>query len=97
MDFCCRDAHSFIYAIGAVETIAAFGLIAGYRWRLVAAGSSFGIVVVMAGAIASLLWANAATDAVLPAVYVLLLAVLLLRLIRDEGVLKSRSRRTRSL
>lgn len=46
-------ASAFFYAIGAIETVSALALIAGYRWRRAAAGASFVLAVVMIGAIRS--------------------------------------------
>jgi uncharacterized membrane protein YphA (DoxX/SURF4 family) len=87
----------FMYVVRVVEIIAALGLIAGFRWRRAAAGSSLVLVIVMIGAIASSLMANAVVDTVLPAVYLILLTVLLVRLIRYEAVMKFQMRRARSL
>ena len=81
-------APAYIYAIGVVETIAALALIAGYWSRRAAAGASLVLAVIMVGAIVSHLIANAAADAVLPAVYLVLLTLLLVRLIRYEAVVK---------
>ncbi|WP_276352675.1 DoxX family protein [Cohnella caldifontis] len=81
----------FIYAIGAIETSAALALIAGFRWKRAAAAASVALAVVMVGAIASQLTASAPADAVLPAVYLILLVFLLVRLIRAEGAWKLRS------
>jgi len=78
----------FIYGIGVLETIAALGLIAGFRWRRLAAGSALAIAVILIGAIVSHLAANAAAGAILPAVYLVLVALLLSRLIGQESVLK---------
>jgi putative oxidoreductase len=83
-------APTFIYVIGAVETVASLTLIAGYRWRRAAAVSSLVLTIVMIGAIVSLLKANAVADAVQPAVHLVLLIVLLFRLIRTEAVFHHR-------
>lgn len=85
---------TFMYVIGAIELIAALALIAGYRWRRIAVGSSLVLVIVMIGAIASHLMVNAAADTILPAMYLILLIVLLVRLIRNEAVMKFRPQRT---
>jgi len=86
-------APLFIYFIAAVETIAAFGLIAGYRWRLAAACSSLALAAVMIGASVSHLMANNAANAYLPIGYLILLIFLLVRLIRFEAVLKLHAKR----
>lgn len=80
---------AFMYVVGVVEIIAALGLTAGFRWRRAAAGSSLVLVIVMIGAIAS----NAVVDTVLPAVCLILLTVLLVRLIRYEAVMRFQLRR----
>jgi len=89
-------APSFMYLIGAVETIAALTLIAGYRWRLAAAGASLVLIVIMIGAIISLVMASAVAGALLPAVYLILLIALLVRLVRYETVFKIRQQRVSS-
>jgi DoxX. len=81
-------APSFMYVIGALELIAALGLVAGFRWRRLAAASALGLAVILIGAIISHLAAGPASDAVLPAVYLVLLAALLYRLIGKEAALR---------
>jgi hypothetical protein len=61
-------APSFTYGIGALEIITTLGLIAGFRWRRLAAGSALELAVILIDVIVSHLAANAAADAVLPAV-----------------------------
>jgi uncharacterized membrane protein YphA (DoxX/SURF4 family) len=81
---------TFMYVIGAIELIAALMLIAGYRWRHIAAGSSLMLIVVMIGAVVSNLMVNAAADAIVPAVYLILLIALLVRWIRIEAAMRFR-------
>lgn len=69
----------FMYVVGAPEIIAALGLIVGFRWRRLTA-ASLGFAVILIGAIVSHLAAGVAKDAVLPAVYLVLLAALPYRL-----------------
>jgi len=79
-----------MYGIGALEIIAALGLIVGFRWRRLAAGSALVLAVILIGAIVSHLVANAAADAVLPTVYLTLLAALLYQLFGKESVWKQK-------
>jgi uncharacterized membrane protein YphA (DoxX/SURF4 family) len=82
---------AFIYVVGVIETLAALALIAGFRWKRLAAAAAAVLAVVMVGACASQLSAGAPAAAVLPAVYLILLVFLLVRLIRAEGAWKLRS------
>lgn len=83
-------APSFMYGIGALEIIAALGLIVGFRWRRLAAGSALELAVILIDVIVSHLAANAAADAVLPTVYLTLLAALLYQLFGKESVWKQK-------
>jgi len=85
----------FMRTVGAVEALAAIGLLLGYRWPRIAFLSSVIIAIIMAGAVVSLLVSgHGAMSAALPFV-LLALAIVVLSKTPKPGRLGTSARRTR--
>lgn len=67
----------FMYLIGALETAAALGLLAGYRRRAAVLAAAALLTIIMTAAIISSLAAGMAADITLPVVYLALLLFLI--------------------
>jgi uncharacterized membrane protein YphA (DoxX/SURF4 family) len=78
----------FMYAVGAVETLAALALVVGYWRRNAALGSSVMLMVIMIGAIVSSLKEGLVADTALPLVYLVLLLVLFIAKRLDDQLKK---------